>query len=224
MSERCLAPRLMYVTDSTRSPRDIVDVARAAARGGVDAVQIREPLLSDRAIVDLTRRIRAAVAPQALVLVNERFDLALAAGADGVHLRAGGLDPASVRDAARTAIASAFLVGLATHDADQLAAASRASVVDYCTIGPMRDSPGKMPLGTEALGRLLDDVRRFVEPCPYLVLGGVVPSDASTVAGLSRPGERWGLAAIRAFQDAGDDEAIRRVAARMREGLSAMAP
>ena len=129
-----------------------------------------------------------------------------------------------MREAVAGLTPSPFIVGLATHDATEFAAASLDPAVDYCTIGPLRESPGKLPLGEVALRRILEDVRGRTAPCPYLVLGGVGPGDALTIAGLSREGERWGLAAIRAFQDAGDDEAITRSASRMRDAIDSWTP
>ena len=210
----------MYVTDAARSRRSVVDVARAAAAAGVDAIQVREPELADRALVELVRGVVEHVRPLgARVLVNDRFDVAAAAGADGVHLRSRGLDPTGVR-AAMDAVGLGLL-GVAAHSAGEVVALARTSSVDYATVGPLHATGLKPALEWQGLQALLAEVRAGGALPPLLVLGGVGEADGEGVAALARPGEALGVAAIRLFQDAGDDDEVARRVGRLRMALGA---
>jgi thiamine-phosphate pyrophosphorylase len=203
----------------------IVEAATEAAAGGVDHVQVREPALSDRELLWLVRRVVVAVEPfGARVLVNERLDVALLAGAHGVHLKWGGLQPAQVREAVARrgdeSVARAFTIGLATHDAASLARADADLDVDYCTVGPLHASPGKQALGVDGVRELLEEARRRRGASlrvPWLLLGGVREEDVALTGTLERPGESCGLAAIRLFLGAVGDarRGPRAVASRM---------
>ncbi|WP_148611487.1 thiamine phosphate synthase [Nocardioides rubriscoriae] len=122
-----------------------------AGRPGVDAVQVRAKRATDREVVAWTRDLVAAVRPHGVrVIVNDRLDLALAAGADGVHL---GHDDLAVADARALAPAS-FLVG-ATCRGPAQAARARADGADYAGVGPVHASSTKQglpdPLGLDVL-------------------------------------------------------------------------
>lgn len=199
----------MYVTASARATRPIWEVAAGAAAGGVDAVIVRETPRTDQELLRLVRRVREAVAPHgARVLVSDRLDVALVAGADGVHLKATGPAPDEVRrlladrapERART-----FLVGRSTHGAEELVAECRAAAVDYCTLGPLHATPGKRALTGEGFAAELGRARReWGGPLPvaWLALGGVRADDVAWLGGQAMPEERWGIAAIRWFQAA----------------------
>src|SRR6185503_6449694 len=90
--------------------------ATALAGAGVPAVQLREKDLDDRACYELLRELRRAL-PHARLLVNGRADLALAAGADGVHLPADGIPTAVLR----RRFGDALLIGRSTHTVDEVA-------------------------------------------------------------------------------------------------------
>src|SRR5881296_1882515 len=105
-------PRLILVTDRRATDRDLVAVVEAALDAGLPAVQLREKDLPARPLLALAERLRAATARTgALLLVNDRLDVAIAAGADGVHL-GGASVPA---DAARRLLGSNALIGVSTH-------------------------------------------------------------------------------------------------------------
>lgn len=196
-------PRLMYVTDSRSAARSVVETARAAVAGGCDAVQLREAAWTDRRVLETALVLRdVATAGAARLFVNERVDLALASGADGVHLKAKGLDPAEVRAAAvRAGAPPGFMVGVAAHDPGEILTAVERGA-DYVTVGPLRDTGGKRGLGLRRLGLLLEAARAEAgRPLAWLALGGVAPGDVEGLATLARPGETWGIAAIRLFQD-----------------------
>src|SRR5215510_6296923 len=110
---RCPVPRLILVTDRhATGGRDLVDVIAAALDAGLPAVQLRDRDLPGRPLLALAEALRAATARTgALLLVNDRVDVALAAGADGVHL-GGGSMPA---DVARRLLGAGALIGVSTH-------------------------------------------------------------------------------------------------------------
>src|SRR4029077_173081 len=135
--------RLMLVTDDAFvAGRDLVALAQAAVRGGVTAVQLRLKHASGRVLVEAARALVAAV-PVPL-LVNDRLDVALAAGAAGVHL---GPDDLPVV-LARRVVPPGFVVGASVGSADE---AQIAQAADYWGVSPSRAS-GAEPAAGEALG------------------------------------------------------------------------
>jgi thiamine-phosphate diphosphorylase len=167
-----VGPVICLVTDRRRLGghwRDeIVALAREAAEAGVQLIQIREPDLDGGELVTLVRRCLAGIAhTPARVLVNDRLDVALAAGAHGVHLPAHGLPAQRVRAIAPRG----FLIGRSVHGVDEGVAAARAGGVDYLIFGTVfatSSKPGVPGLGTGPLGGLASSV-----PVPVLAIGGV---------------------------------------------------
>jgi thiamine-phosphate pyrophosphorylase len=210
------APRLLWVTDRARAGRPLVELALALEGAGVEALVVREPDLTDSALLELARALVSALEGRAMrVLVNDRLDVALAAGAHGVHLKSNGMDPRTARAVAEARLgagASRFLIGRSCHAGREVAEAARAGA-DHVTLSPLAASPGKRPLGWEGFARELDDARRRLRgpigPC-WLALGGLQPEHCPSLASLTRPGERWGAAAIRALQGADAEEIARR--------------
>ena len=155
----------------------LVELARAAARAGVDLVQVRERGLGDRALLRLVERVVAALAGSpAQVVVNDRIDVALAAGAAGVHLKDGGPDAARVRAIAPPG----WLIGRSVHGSDDARRAEEGGGLDYLICGTVfatASKPGRRPLGA---GGLADVVRGST--LPVLAIGGVVPARAADVA------------------------------------------
>jgi thiamine-phosphate pyrophosphorylase len=159
----------------------------AAGLAEVAAVQLREKELDDRALLDLARLAREALPPAIPLLVNGRLDIALAAGADGVHLPADGVPAAALR---RRLAASPLLIGRSTHSVDEVLAA-RDEGIDYVTFGPIWETPGKgAPLGTAALARAA------AIGVPVYALGGVTLERLGELAAAGAAG----AAAIRMFQ------------------------
>ena len=163
----------MLVTDDRLlEGRDLVALALAAERGGATAVQLRLKRASPREQVERGRALVAAL--RIPVLVNDRPDIALAAGAAGVHL---GPDDVPVALARRVA-PPGFIIGASVGSADEAAAAAEA---DYWGIGPWRTTATKGDAG-EALGK--EGFRRLValgggRPC--VAIGGVRPEDVPLV-------------------------------------------
>jgi thiamine-phosphate pyrophosphorylase len=184
----------MLVTDDALvAGRDLVALAQAAVRGGVTAVQLRLKHESGRALVETARALVAAV-PVPL-LINDRLDVALAAGAAGVHLGPDDL-PAVL---ARRVAPPGFVVGASVGSADEAAAARAA---DYWGVGPWRATGTKLAAG-EALGA--GGFRRIVAIAgriPCVAIGGIRPEDASAV----RAAGGAGVAVVSGILGAGDVE------------------
>jgi thiamine-phosphate pyrophosphorylase len=187
------APRLLAVSDGAARGTAIAGFARwcaALAAAGVDALQVREPELDDRDLFALARAARGAFPRPGRLFVSRRFDLALAAGADGVQLPASGLPVAAVR----RAVGDRLLVGRSTHAVQEVVAARDAGA-DFALFGPIFDTPSKR-------GRLaprgLDELARAAAAgLPVVAVGGIGPTRvaAALAAGAA------GVAAIRAFAD-----------------------
>jgi thiamine-phosphate pyrophosphorylase len=187
----------MLVSDRRRLSRQpLVELAREAARSGVDWIQVREKDLADGALLRVASDVRQAVeaaqtkgtAPSR-VLVNGRPDIAQAAGAHGVQLPEEGLPVAAVRRAF-----PGLAIGASCHSIE---AARRAEEegADWVVLGPVFSTPGKEhhPLGLERLAQAVRELR-----VPVYAIGGIDLANAprALAAGAS------GLAAIRLFVDA----------------------
>lgn len=161
-----------------------------ASRAGVDLVQIRERDLPARALVELSRSAAAAArGGSARLLVNDRADVAVAAGLDGVHLTTRSMTPDVVRHAA-----PGRLVGVSTHSTSDVVAAEAAGA-DFVVCGPVFATPSKTGLG-EPLGALRFSAIVRSSRVPVLAIGGVSVETAPVLAGAA------GLAGIRLFHDA----------------------
>jgi thiamine-phosphate pyrophosphorylase len=191
--------RLYLVTDRRQTRgRELVEVVEAALAGGVGAVQLREPDLAARELVELAARLRDATRRHdALLLINDRADVALACGADGVHLPGRSF---AVADA-RALLGPERLVAVSTHRVDEVRAAARAGA-DFAVFGPVYDTPSKRrygaPVGLAALARAC-----AASTLPVLAIGGV---DAERLAEVRARGAA-GAAFVRAVTEAGDPEA-----------------
>lgn len=175
----------------------ILDAIHTAVKCGVSLVQIREKLLSAKLLYQLVAEAADLTRPFATcLLVNDRTDIAVAAGADGVHLTSRSMSAMDVR----TAFGNEILIAVSTHSlADVEAAAS--GEADLVVFGPVFPTPGKgEPVGLAELAT----VCAKMSPFPVLALGGVDADNFQHVidAGAS------GFAGIRCFNDA---DSIRRI-------------
>jgi len=176
---------------------------RRLAAAGVDAVQLREKDLDDADLYALACRARALLPPPIALLVNGRPDVALAAGADGVHLPADGLPAAAVR----RRWGARLVIGVSTHRVAEVEAALAAGA-DYVTFGPVYPTPSKARLGPAAG---LDALRRAAAVgIPVVALGGVTAERLPELAAAGAAG----AAGIRCFLDAASIAAMVRAAAR----------
>lgn len=189
----------MLVTDDRLvRGRDLVSLCLAAERGGVTAVQLRLKSATPRELVALARALLAALTVP--LLLNDRPDVALAAGAAGVHLGPEDLPVALARKIAPPD----FIVGASVGSDEEAAVAGDA---DYWGIGPWRETVTKgdagAGLGIEGFTRLV----RGAGGRPCLAIGGVKPTDVASV--LSAGGV--GVAVASGILDTGDVESAARI-------------
>lgn len=190
--------RLMLVTDDRLvRGRDLVALARAAERGGVSSVQLRLKQATPRDLAELARSLVQAL--RIPVLVNDRPDVAIAAGAAGVHL---GPDDLSVPLTRRIA-PPGFIIGASVGSVTEAHAASGA---DYWGIGPWRGTTTKGDAGPGLGPESFDKLRRLAGSKPCMAIGGVKPEDVTTV--LAAGGQ--GVAVVSGILDAEDVEAAAR--------------
>jgi len=209
---------LYYITDRTAFPGDeparrrrLLDKIAEAAHCGVDFIQLREKDLSARDLESLAhdalRVIREAKPstgdrpPATALLINSRTDVAIAAGAHGVHLRSNDIAPSEVRIIGMTGVIAPArenprtipLIAISCHSPEDVAHAA-AGKADFAVFAPVFEkisSPGTIPAGLEALRQACRT------PIPVLALGGVSLQNAA----LCLDAGAAGIAGIRLFQD-----------------------
>ena len=209
--ERLASASLYLCTDARRERGDLAAFMAAALRGGVDIVQLRDKgsageeqfgPLEAKQEVELVSELRAiAHAHGALVAVNDRADVALAARADVLHLGQDDL-PVAV---ARRIVGPDVVIGRSTHDAEQARAAAVEDDVDYFCTGPCWPTPTKP--GRTAPG--LDLVRSTAASAPgrkWFAIGGI---DLARVPEVTAAGAD-SLVVVRAITAADDPEAAAR--------------
>ncbi len=201
---RALARPITYLitagesSSATRSEseefRRLLALVRAAVEARVTLVQLREKRLTGRVLYELAAAAAGMTRGSATrVLVNDRADIARAAGCDGVHLTAGSLHAREVR----RAFGEEFLIGVSAHSLEE-ARGAREGGADFAVFGPVFDTPSKRaygpPVGLEKLG----ETARTLAPFPVIAVGGVTRENfAPTLAAGAR-----GVAAIRLLGDA----------------------
>jgi thiamine-phosphate pyrophosphorylase len=212
-------PRLTLVTDRhATAGRPLAAVVEEALRGVAGtglaprqvAVQLREKDLAGRALLELARALRETTEAAGVELyVNDRIDVALAVGADGVHLGGESLGPAEAR-----ALAPALAIGVSAHGIDDLRGAGQAGVADladlsdlsdlsdFYFLGPIYDTPAKRrygpPLGLGALATAAE------VGLPLIAIGGIEPANLDEIMAAGAKG----VACIRAVMAARDPSAV----------------
>ncbi len=190
---RLAEARLYFVTDASTNEYAL----REALAGGVDVLQLREKDASDDELRTAAATFRAVCTEHgALFVVNDRPDIAVAAGADGVHL--GQADEAV--GAVRERVGSDLLIGLSTHSREQLAAGLETDA-DYVCVGPVYATPTKPDYPAVGLD-LVTHAARTVER-PWFAIGGI---DGKNVTEVAAAGARR-IAVVRAIRDAPDPRA-----------------
>jgi thiamine-phosphate pyrophosphorylase len=212
MTDRCL---LYYITDRVEFPGNDSEHRRAllakiaeAARAGVDYLQLREKDLSGRDLENLAREVVATVRQNSTstrILVNGRADVALAAGADGVHLRSDDISVEDVRSiwstsSKRSSSAKSGnpLIGVSCHTVADVVRADAARA-DFAVFAPVFEKSGCTPAG-------LDGLRAACRAgIPVLALGGVTLTNVADCLSAGAAG----IAAIRLFQENNIEEVVR---------------
>lgn len=198
-----LRARLYLVTGAISDDR-----LTAALAGGVDILQLRLKDADDDAILAQAARVQAVCRRYRVpFLLNDRPDLARAAGADGVHL---GQEDMPVAEA-RALLGPDAIIGLSTHTPAQVDAAE-ALAIDYFAVGPIHATPTKP--GHPAVGEALIRYAASRAVTPFFAIGGI---DTSTVIAARAAGAH-AVAVVRAITDASDPTAA---AAALRAALEA---
>jgi thiamine-phosphate pyrophosphorylase len=198
--------RLIAITDSLRDGVDgLVSRALSAVMGGATMIQLRLQDESPRRLVEVARALRVAV-PQVPLLVNARADVAMAAGAQGVHVGVDDLPPAALRKI----LPRELVIGVSVGDDTEVA---RSAGADYVGIGPVFGTGNRSDAGTAiGLARFAEIARRC--GLPAVAIGGVSAENAADVmaagasgiavisALFSSPDPTTAARALRAAQDA----------------------
>jgi thiamine-phosphate pyrophosphorylase len=185
--------RLNAIVDPERANgRDLAELARLCAEGGATLIQLRDKHGETRALVDEARAIKKALAPFSVqFVVNDRVDVALAAGADGVHL---GQDDMAVADARRL-LGPGAIIGLSVKNTGE-AEAAPIDLIDYVGSGGVYATLSKQqknpPIGPDGLGRIIAVLRRRAgernKELPVCGIAGIDVSNAGAVIGAGAEG------------------------------------
>lgn len=190
--------------------RGLAETVREAVAGGVTMVQIRDPRAATRQLVEETYALKQMLRPlNVALIVNDRVDVVLAAGADGVHLGQDDMTPSD----ARRILGADFIIGLSVGSPQEFAASrDHLPAVDYLGVGPVAATSTKADaggaIGVDGVARL-----RALTPLPIVGIGGL---SAGKVAPVIRAGAQ-GVAVVSAICGADDPaEAARALRAEMR--------
>ncbi len=187
-------PRLYAITDRRKFRAGFTIVLEGILRRNVKMIQLREKDLGGRELYSLARQARELTEQYgALLLINERLDIAVAVGADGVHLPEKGLPPGVVKD-----LFPHLLVGYSAHSLEGVLYAQKEGA-DFVTLSPIfrtESHPKAEPLGLEELKRVSAKVN-----VPIYALGGVTQERIE----LCLKNGAYGVAGITMFLD-GEDE------------------
>jgi thiamine-phosphate pyrophosphorylase len=174
MSKKNIDFKLYLITDNKLITRhsSLISVVRKALKGGVKAVQLREKNLETLELLKIANKMSDVTKQfNASFFINDRFDIALAVGADGVHLTQNSI-PAS---AVRKAVKKKLLIGVSTHSLKEAREAEKGGA-DFITVGPVYRTPSKLkygkPIGLDTLQKITSRVS-----LPVFAIGGVKSSN-----------------------------------------------
>lgn len=170
-------PRVYPLTDASMSRLSHAEQVRRLAAGGASIIQMREKRMAGRELFVAAKDAFVAARETGVrLIINDRVDLALAVGADGVHLGQDDLPPAQ----ARAILGPHAIIGLSTHSVAQATEALRLPI-DYMAIGPIFPTATKKDtaavLGLTGLAK----VRKAVSGLPLVAIGGITAANASEV-------------------------------------------
>ena len=162
--------RLYVVTDLHSENSAVLKTIEMAYRGGTDIVQLRSKMLGDAALIRLGKKIRmVATKYRKLFFVNDRVDLAIATGADGIHLGQDDMPVSLARKVSKSA-GQKLWIGKSTHSLAQALAAVREGA-DYIGVGPVFLTPTKpraIPVGLKFVRQACDKIQ-----IPWVAIGGI---------------------------------------------------
>jgi thiamine-phosphate diphosphorylase len=177
MNKRKIDLSLYLVTDRRMlKGLTLIDLIRKAVAGGATVVQLREKECSSREFYQLAIMIKKIIPPEIPLIINDRLDIALAVGADGLHLGQSDL-PVEI---ARKLLGSEALLGLSVENIEQLKEANRLPL-DYLAISPIFPTPTKTDFSQPAWG--LEGLRlaRSLTDLPLVAIGGINEENAAEV-------------------------------------------
>lgn len=196
LRDRLAAARLYLCTDARLAAGDLAAFLDAALGGGVDIVQLRQKGLEAAEELRLLETLRAACDRHgALLAVNDRADVAFAAGADVLHLGQDDLAPG----VARRIVGAAPVLGLSTHSREQATAAASDPDIDYFCAGPVWPTPTKPGRPAPGLG-LVSFVAGLAASRPWFAIGGI---DDASLGDVLEAGARR-IVVVRAITEAAD--------------------
>jgi len=172
-----MLPRIYPIVDAANftSQRDLLEFVRNLLAGGATLIQYRNKKGSARQILSDARNLRLAFAENVRWIMNDRADLCLAAGFDGVHLGQDDLSP----ERARNVVKEGKLVGISSHSVEQAIAAD-ATTADYIAIGPIFSTTSKEQpdpvVGLERLKKVRAATRK-----PLVAIGGITLANCRSV-------------------------------------------
>jgi thiamine-phosphate pyrophosphorylase len=189
--------RLYLITDRklVADRCSLIAAVRQALQGGVKVIQLREKDLDTRELLKLAYKMREMTKKyEAKLFINDRLDIALAAGADGVHLTQNSIPI----DAVKRVVKNKLIIGASTHSLKEAAAAEKAGA-DFITLGPVYRTPSKMkygrPIGLDVLKKVSGKVK-----IPVFAIGGI---KSHRVEAVGKAGA-YGVAMISEIFGAGD--------------------
>jgi thiamine-phosphate pyrophosphorylase len=177
--DRTSIPRLYPILVPSRvgkgTLREILDFATELAQGGATLIQLREKHASSREILRLARELRRVLPESVRLILNDRADLCVASGVNGVHVGQDDLPPT----AARRIVGSERIVGLSTHNPEQVKAGDE-SAADYVAVGPVfstisKENPDPV-IGLEGVKRA-----RALTEKPLVAIGGITLENCRAV-------------------------------------------
>jgi thiamine-phosphate pyrophosphorylase len=202
--------RLYLITDRKVATKPLPEAVRLALEGGVKAVQLREKDLPVRELLALAQELRTITREfGAKLFINDRVDVAVAVGADGVHLGGQSMPV----DAVRKVVGKVMKIGVSTHRGEE-AKAAQADGADFITYGPIFETPSKAKYGVPVGVKSINDIKNKVS-IPIYAIGGINSGNMLHVTSAGADG----IAVISAIMKAED---IRKTAAAYVKALTAI--
>ena len=164
-----------FITDRKLSTKNDLDAVSEAISGGAALVQYREKDLTTKEMMEKAKEIRVITGGRALLIINDRVDIALAVGADGVHL---GIDDMSIEDA-RALLGRKKIIGATVHDVEE-AVDAEAQGADYVGVSPIFATTTKKDAGVPSGPELIKEIKESVD-IPVAAIGGISEKNVDSV-------------------------------------------
>lgn len=194
-------PRLYLVSPGKMKAGPLAELVPELVAAGVDLIQLREKGLEAAEIIEIASPIIEACREAGIpFIINDRADIALAVGADGVHLGRADLEPSVARRIVPDAI-----VGRSNHSREDIAA-SLAEDIDYLAVGPVYETPTKPGRPAAGLGTIAEAAETIPVGLPWFAIGGI---DESTLADVMGAGATR-IVVVRALTESLDPVAVAR--------------